>query len=133
MALTSLDKDNINRLLMSLNMASIEAARRNEIVQHNATACGQLSMLVDQMKMLQTQAETIVTQATTSHMLHKASCMFAKVKGKVYHFYKNNDGGVYCSMLSPHDWKGNPPHEYYGSYTLHYDNEFYKVDISQST
>jgi hypothetical protein len=59
--------------------------------------------------------------------LHTAECKFEKIPNKVYHFYQK-DESLYCSMLSPDDWNGNPPHVHYGSYLLKADMEFYNID-----
>lgn len=39
----------------------------------------------------------------------------------IYHLYRRSDGGEYFSMLSPREWRGQPPHEFIGSYRLEND------------
>ena len=53
--------------------------------------------------------------------LNHARCGFRKVPGRSYHLYRQGDGGLAFSLLSPEDWGGRPPQEYLGSYRLQAD------------
>ncbi len=82
---------------------------------------GKLKILADQIRSLQQQAKRVLEEAKWNQELHRAECSFQKKVGATYHFYKKNDDVLICSMLSPQDWKGQPPHAFLGSYRL--DND----------
>lgn len=84
-------------------------------------------MIIEQINMLQAMGNEVLKQCELNHTLHNADCKFEKCPNNVYHFYTNDFDILYCSMLSPADWKGNPPHKHYGSYLLKPDMEFYKI------
>ena len=125
MALTSLDKDNLNSLFTYLATDELERASIERTLQRNSTSHSKFNMLLQQMEFLGKQAKLIIEQAEVSNKLHDAKCNFIKTPGKTYHFYiKNNE--LLCSLISPEEW-GNPPFEFYGSFSLGYDGEFTKV------
>jgi hypothetical protein len=45
----------------------------------------------------------------------------------VYHLYRDGNGSLYFSMLSPEEWGGNPPHGFEGSYRVEVDMSFTPV------
>ena len=123
MALSNLDKDNICRLMESLALSDFESFKNTELMKSNSTSYGKLSMIISQIESLQTMGKQVIAQCELNNKLHNAICKFQKSPNNVYHFYINEDV-MYCSMLSPEDWKGNPPHVFYGSYLLKPDMEF---------
>lgn len=64
-------------------------------------ATGKLTMILDQIKFLQAQAQKILEESENSMNLHKAACNFRKVPGNVYHLFQRESGQNYLSMLSP--------------------------------
>ena len=125
MALSNLNSENVSRLMQSLYIDGHERERKMECVQHCSNVYSKISMLEQQIEQLHIMARDIVESGIKSQCLHSAQCGFVKTRGHMYHFYKNNDGVLYCSLLSPEDWKGTPPHEFYGSFLLDHDNEFH--------
>lgn len=81
----------------------------------------QLQIIADQVKSLQEQARQILEQAHEDQRLHHARCAFRRIPGHVYHLYEEPDGGLAFSMLSPADWRGQPPKVFRGSYRLEAD------------
>lgn len=65
------------------------------------TATGKLTMILDQIKFLQGQAQKILEESENSMNLHKAACNFRKVPGNIYHLFQRESGQKYISMLSP--------------------------------
>lgn len=65
------------------------------------TATGKLTMILDQIKFLQAQAQKILEESESSMNLHKAACNFRKVPGNIYHLFQRESGQNYLSMLSP--------------------------------
>ncbi len=80
-----------------------------------------LLLLAKQIRALQAEARSIMDAAERDADLHRATCRFQRRPGHIYHFYKRPEGGLYISLLSPDDWRGAPPHPFYGSFRLEND------------
>ena len=111
----------VSRLAPSFSL--VDLAR--EIEQANAQVAtrvsGQLHVIAEQVKALQSQARQILEQARSDRRLHEARCGFRRRPGHVYHVYEEPDGSWSFSMLSPQDWKGQPPRPFVGSFRLEAD------------
>jgi hypothetical protein len=81
----------------------------------------QLQVIAEQVKALQAQAHKILAQADEDQRLHHARCAFRRIPGQTYHLYEETDGSLAFSMLSPEDWRGQPPKPFRGSYRLEND------------
>jgi len=81
----------------------------------------QLSVIAEQIRVLQEQARAILEKAKRDKELHRALCSFQKRPGQVYHLYARGDGALYFSLLSPDEWKKQPPHPFRGSFRLEAD------------
>lgn len=125
MAITSLDKENIDRLMKSLSITDLDASQKKDIMTFNTTTYGKLEMLFQQMYSLQKSAEQLIENAQLNKTLHQAQCNFIKVRGQVYHFYEREDNILYCSLISPTEW--STYFKFYGSFLFDYDSEFKKV------
>ncbi len=97
--------------------AQIEQADRKLALATNA----KLTVIAEQIAALQEQARRILKEAEESRNLHRVECRLPKVAGRTYHLYERKDGSRYFSLLSPADWRGQPPHRYVGAYTLQED------------
>ena len=87
-----------------------------------------LRVIAEQIKALQSQARSILEDASHDQQLHRAECQFKRIPGKLYHLYQKSDGRVYFSMLSPDDWNGRSPHTYINSYRLENDMSWTPMD-----
>lgn len=87
-----------------------------------------LQLLAKQMRALQEEARLILEAARRDAELHRATCNFQRRPGQAYHFYRRPDGALYISMLSPEDWRGQPPHTFMGSYRLEADMSWTKTE-----
>ena len=103
-----------------------EVERADEVV--GAVVGGQLSVIVEQIRMLQGQARRILERAVESRDLHRVACNFERVPGGVYHLYRRPGGELYFGLLSPEDWGGRPPHCWEGSYRLERDMSWTSVE-----
>jgi hypothetical protein len=86
-----------------------------------AVAGAQLETIARQIRELQSEAARVLEAARRDAELHRATCRFKKIPGRVYHLYRKPDGERYFSMLSCEDWAGAPPHVFEGSYRLEAD------------
>jgi hypothetical protein len=85
---------------------------------------GKLDTIREQMRALQEEARRLLEEARDASQLHRATCNFRKIPGKIYHLYRRDDGELYFSMLSPDAWRGSPPHPFQASYRLEADLGF---------
>ncbi|XP_053696140.1 uncharacterized protein C1orf50 homolog [Sabethes cyaneus] len=91
-------------------------------VQVTSTACAKLTVIAEQIKFLQEQAQKILQETKSAQDLHHAACNFRKIPGHIYHLYRRDSGQTYFSMLSPEDWgPGGCAHNFVGSYRLEHD------------
>lgn len=82
---------------------------------------GKLSVIAEQIRTLQEQAQRIMAEAQQHATLHRARCSFQKRVGHTYHLYERPDGSSYFSMLGPTDWGARTPHAFAGSFRLEPD------------
>lgn len=80
-----------------------------------------LTVIANQIKALQHEAQQVLATARRDQELNLAHCNFQRKPGGIYHLYRKKDGSTYFSMLSPDDWRDQPPHEFRGSYRLEND------------
>merc|ERR1712242_213913 len=92
-----------------------------------ATAGSKLQVIAEQVRFLQEQARKVLEDARMNALLHKTSCNFKKVPGKIYYVYKRDNGKNYMSMISPQEWgKSCPP--FVAAYKLEHDMTFAPYD-----
>ena len=91
-------------------------------------AGSKLDLIARQIRRLQEEAQTILTQAKRDLDLHRARCAFPRRPGSVYHLYRRPSGEHYWSMVSPDEWGGAPPHEFAGSYRLETDQSWTAIE-----
>ncbi|XP_031624080.1 uncharacterized protein C1orf50 homolog [Contarinia nasturtii] len=89
---------------------------------------GKLTLILDQIRFLQSQAHQILRDIKTDVNLHQAACNFKKVAGKTYYLYQRESGQCYFSMLSPQEWGMKLLHKYLGGYRLELDQTWTPLD-----
>ena len=119
MALTNLDKDNINRLF---EMLSLNDTNNINMIKSNYSSFGQLNQIAKQIAQLQEEAKNIIIAAKINNHLHNIKMTCKKVCGNYYYHYKINDGEI-LSLISPDEWCTY--FEFLGKYLYNYDNIFY--------
>ncbi|KAK0411273.1 hypothetical protein QR680_005574 [Steinernema hermaphroditum] len=102
---------------------SIQTAR--EFVKSSATS--KLSVIAEQMRLLQEQAKAVLQKAQSDEDLHCVACNLKKIPGSTYFLYKKRDSGHrYFSMIAPEEW--GPRHadssEFLGSYRYEADRSW---------
>ncbi|MGB5833532.1 MAG: DUF2452 domain-containing protein [Thiohalocapsa sp.] len=103
-----------------------EVARAESML--NARTSAKLRVIADQIKSLQAEALKVLDEARDEQALTQAQCAFKRIPGKLYHLYAKTDGSSYFSMLSPQDWRGQPPDSYSGSFRLEADYSWTPAD-----
>jgi hypothetical protein len=104
----------------------VEVAREIEQADQwiASTASAKLSVIAEQMRALRQSAQAVLEKAERDAALHRAEARFKRYPGRVYHLYERAPGALYWSLLSPEDWRGQPPHAFLGSYRLESDQSF---------
>ncbi|NP_001088694.1 uncharacterized protein C1orf50 homolog [Xenopus laevis] len=86
-----------------------------------ANACNRLTVIAEQIRMLQEQARRVLEEAKRDADLHHAACNVVKKPGNIYYLYQRESGQRYFSILSPKDWGPSCPHEFLAAYKLQHD------------
>ena len=130
MALTNLDKDNMNRLF---TMLSLNDNNNIDIIKKNYSSYAQLNLIAEQIAILQKKAQDIIYSAKINHNLHNIDMTCKKVCGTIYYHYKiidkNKDykNKEILSIISPDEWSLDDK-IYLGKFLFNYDNLFYRAD-----
>merc|ERR1719163_524958 len=85
-----------------------------------ATAGSKLSVIAEQVRFLQAQAQKILEEAQRDKEINHLACNFKRIPGKVYYIYKRASGKNYMSMISPEEWGKDCP-EFIAAYKLEND------------
>jgi hypothetical protein len=99
----------------------------------SARTSAKLGLIADQIRHLQECARTILREAEEEQDLHQADCAFERRPGHVYHLYRKHNGSRCWSMLSPADWRGQPPHAFVGSFRLEADYSWSRIEEVNTT
>ena len=111
----------------SLVARAEEIERAEESIQSHVH--GKLDLIVKQIRALKEEARTIMHAAHRDLELHQVKCNFEKLVGQDIHLYRRKkDDTLYFSLLSPADWKGNPPNDFRGSFRLRVERSFETLD-----
>lgn len=111
----------VSRLAPPISL--VDAARQIEQADQMVgnRVSSKLKVIADQIRALQEEARSVLNEAERDQDLHHVRCNFKRQPGKIYHLYQKEDGSRYFSMLSPEEWRGQPPHEFLGSFRLEAD------------
>lgn len=113
----------------------VERAREIETAGDfvNIQVHGKLDVIARQIRRLKEEARMVIDQAREDMELHRIKCNFEKRIGQEIYLYSKPNDAKYFSMLSPEDWRGNPPHKFIGAYRLNADRSFERLDVREHT
>ena len=126
MALTSLDKENINRLLNMLHINDSNNNNYNNMldVRSNYASYSKLELIAKQIEFLKKEAIEIINNHNLNEDLKNIRCNFRKVPGTYYYIYEKNNEKI-LSLISPND---NPPFEKFLLKTYYdFDYQFHVI------
>lgn len=86
-----------------------------------SSVANKLTVIVEQVRLLQKQAQAILEEGKRNAQLHRAACNFKKVPGSTYYLYRRSTEQEYFSMIKPEEWGSSCPHEFLGGYRLEFD------------
>ena len=125
MALSNLDKGNINRLF---TMLSLNDNNNIDIIKKNYSSYAQLNLIAEQISILQKKAQDIIFSAKINDNLHNIDMTCKKVCGNIYYHYKIIDNNKeILSIISPDEWSLDDK-IFLGKYLFNFDNLFYRTD-----
>ena len=121
MALTNLDKDNLNRLFQMLNIRD-----QNNItdVKTNYSTFSKLEIIAKQMMNLKVEAERIIENHNINEELKNIECTCKKVPGTFYYLYEINSKKI-ISLIADHEW--NTYDKFLHKLYFDYDYQFYII------
>ena len=93
-----------------------------------AVASAELTLIADQNRRLQEEAQRVLDRTRRNLELHRARCSFARKPGGVYHLYRRPDGDLWFSMIGPTEWAPDPSREFAGTYRLELDQSWTRLD-----
>ena len=128
MALSNLNKDNIERLFQMINLNDTDRTDYNNLlnIRSNYATYSKLELIARQIEFLKTEALNIVKIHDLNNDLNNIKCSFRKVPGNYYYVYKN-DNEKYLSLISPDEW--NKKEDFLTKVYYDYDYQFYNVDM----
>lgn len=126
MALSNLDKDNLNRLFTMLALNN-ENDNKMEIIKKNYSLFGQLKLIAEQINNLEQKAQEIIYSAQLNENLHNIEMNCKKVCGNYYYHYIDNEQIESLSIISPSEWTREDK-KFLGKYLFNYDNLFYFIE-----
>tara|TARA_E500000178_G_scaffold352883_1_gene417335 strand:+ start:2359 stop:2745 length:387 start_codon:yes stop_codon:yes gene_type:complete len=128
MALSNLNKDNIERLFQMINLNDTDRTDYNNLlnIRSNYATYSKLELIARQIEFLKTEALNIVKIHDLNNDLNNIKCSFRKVPGNYYYVYKN-DNEKYLSLISPDEW--NKKEDFLAKVYYDYDYQFYNVDM----
>lgn len=98
----------------------------DEAIKNNAST--KLTLILEQIQFLQSQAKKILEESEEQTGLHHVACNFKKITGQIYHLYEKESGQKYFSMLSPADWGNSSSQRFLGSFRLEADLSWTPAD-----
>lgn len=94
-----------------------------------AVASAELSVIAEQIRRLQEEAQRVLERTRRNLDLHRARCTFVRKPGGVYHLYRRTDGELWFSMIGPDEWGStDPSRAFAGSYRLELDQSWTRLD-----
>jgi hypothetical protein len=94
-----------------------------------AVATAELTVIAEQIRRLQEEAQRVLERTKRNLELHRARCAFIRKPGGVYHLYRRPDGEVWFSMIGPDEWGApDPGRVFEGSYRLEVDQSWTRID-----
>lgn len=124
MALTNLDKPNLNRLFEMLNLNQCTSIRNESDIKSNYSTYSKLQIIANQMSNLKMEAERIIENHNINNELKNIECNFKKVPGNYYYLYIIN-GKKVISLIGNSEW--DTYDEFLYKLYFDYDYHFYIV------
>ena len=153
MALSNLDKNHVDGLLLSLRGNDNQIANTIEAVKANHADYAQLKLISRQIEMLKQEALNIINNSISQSELHRISKTFKLTSGNNYYLYekqinatttpestttsttkttstKSATSTKYFSLISPEEWGDSHLNKneikYLGKYLYDFDKQFIK-------
>lgn len=129
MALSNLNKDNIERLFQMINLNDKDRNDYNNLlnIRSNYATYSKLELIARQIEFLKTEALNIIKIHDLNNDLNNIKCTFRKVPGNYYYVYLNNNDEKILSLIGSDEW--NNYKQFITKVYYDYDYQFYKVDL----
>ena len=125
MALSNLNKDNLDRLFSMLNINYNENNNLTNSIKNEYVNYAKLQMIAKQMEFLKLEAQEILNNYDFNNQIKEIECKFKKVPGTYYYCYNHNNKKI-ISLISNEE--SNIFDEYICKLYYDYDYNFYIVN-----
>ncbi|MBK6575810.1 MAG: DUF2452 domain-containing protein [Sandaracinaceae bacterium] len=122
----------VSRLAPAFHMEDLAARVESSNALVNAVTTRRLELIAEQMRSLRAQAEAVLRDAERDLRLNAARCPFRRKPGQTYHLYRDDQGELFFSMLSPEDWGTRAPAAFEGSFRLEADQSWTPAEETES-
>ena len=130
MALSNIDPEHVNELMLATNQLDLDSSKVRQSIQRNSNNYGKLKMLARQLVFIKQEMQEIINDSLVSTELEKVSCKFKKIPGNTYYLYQKIEGDMFFSMLEPEIWNYSEKNIFLGRYKYDYDLSFQKLEES---
>ena len=114
----------VSRLAPAFQIEDLAARVKSATAVVNTVTTRRLELIAEQMRALRAQAEAVLADAERDLRLNHARCSFRPKAGQTYHLYRDAQGELFFSMLSPDDWGSRAPDGFEGSFRLEADSSW---------
>lgn len=119
----------VSRLAPAFDLVDVARRIQEADAVVGAVATAELTVLADQIRRLQEEAQRVLERTKRNLELHRARCTFVRKPGGVYHLYERADGERWFSMIGPSEWGSEDASRVFvGSYRLELDQGWTRVD-----
>ena len=119
MAISNIDKNHLENLMISLN----NNENQLEFIKSNHVHYSKLKFIFQQMNSLKNEAVKVIQEAQIQNELFNIKKSFQLVSGTTYYVYEKENKEKYFSLISPEEWN-NHKHTFIASYYYDYDKQF---------
>tara|TARA_B100000989_G_scaffold272040_1_gene229213 strand:+ start:816 stop:1205 length:390 start_codon:yes stop_codon:yes gene_type:complete len=129
MALSSLNKNTLDRLFSMLNVNNSESINYNNIlnIRSNYATYSKLELIAKQIEFLKNEAINIIDSHDLNNDINNIKCNFRKVPGSYYYVYENEKNEKILSLIGPEEW--NNYYKFITKVYYDYDYQFYRVNL----
>ena len=120
MALSNIDKEHLDNLLISINDKHND--NKIDFIKNNHVNYGKLKMIIWQINMLKNEAKNIILDAQSQNNIHNIKKNFKLTSGNYYYIYEKTNLEQYMSLISPSEWQNTDT--FIGKYYYDYDKQF---------
>lgn len=123
MSLSTIDKDHMNNLLISMNFNQ----NNIEKIKFNYSTYSKLKLISKQINYLKNEAHEIIHDHNIQEELLSLNTPFKLVSGNTYYLYQKSNSKKYLSLISPKEW--NNKDIFLSKFYYDFDKQFIELEM----